>query len=155
MSTNLAEIRNEYKYQQLTENIVNHNPFLQLKSWLDEAIVSKVHEPTAMNIATVGRDNRPSSRIVLLKELSQNGLVFFTNYESKKGKELFHPIRVAVTGAVSGPELEKLIPVLKLQLEKIFDHFNNNTRSDFGTLQKFMEQMSAKAVRNIFFISLH
>jgi pyridoxamine 5'-phosphate oxidase len=116
MSTNLAEIRNEYKYQQLTENNVNHNPFFQLKSWLDEAIASQVHEPTAMNLATVGRDSKPSSRIVLLKELSESGLVFFTNYESKKGKELFQNPFAAIL--FFWPELERQVRV-EGKVEKI------------------------------------
>jgi pyridoxamine 5'-phosphate oxidase len=105
MSKKLAEIRNEYKYQQLTENNVNHNPFLQLKSWMDEAIASQVYEPTAMNMATAGGDGRPSSRIVLLKELSEEGLVFFTNYESKKGKDLFQNPYAAIL--FFWPELER------------------------------------------------
>lgn len=107
MPKKLAEIRNEYKYRQLTENNVNHNPFLQLKSWLDEAISSQIYEPTAMNLATVGKDGKPSSRIVLLKELSEEGLVFFTNYESKKGKELFQNPYAAIL--FFWPELERQV----------------------------------------------
>jgi pyridoxamine 5'-phosphate oxidase len=107
MSKKLAEIRNEYKYQQLTENNVNHNPFLQLRSWLDEAIASQVYEPTAMSLATVDRNGKPSSRIVLLKELSEKGLIFFTNYESKKGKELFQNPSAAIL--FFWPELERQV----------------------------------------------
>ena len=109
MSKKLSEIRNEYKYQQLTENNVNHNPFLQLKSWLDEALTSEIHEATAMNLSTVGRDGKPSSRIVLLKELSEAGLTFFTNYESKKGKELFQNPFAAIL--FFWPELERQVRV--------------------------------------------
>jgi pyridoxamine 5'-phosphate oxidase len=116
MSKKLAEIRNEYKYQQLTENNVNHNPFLQLKSWLDEAIASEIYEPTAMNLATVGSDSKPSSRIVLLKELSEKGLVFFTNYESKKGKELLQNPLVAIL--FFWPELERQVRI-EGKVEKI------------------------------------
>jgi pyridoxamine 5'-phosphate oxidase len=109
MPKKLAEIRNEYKYQQLTESKVNHNPFLQLRSWMDEAIASHVHEPTAMNLATVSRYCKPSSRIVLLKELSESGLVFFTNYESKKGKELFQNPFASIL--FFWPELERQVRI--------------------------------------------
>jgi pyridoxamine 5'-phosphate oxidase len=109
MSKKIAEIRNEYKYQQLTENNVNHNPFHQLRSWLDEAIESQIYEPTAMNLATVDKDNKPSSRIVLLKGLSETGLVFFTNYESKKGMDLFYNPSAALL--FFWPELERQIRV--------------------------------------------
>jgi pyridoxamine 5'-phosphate oxidase len=116
MPKKLAEIRNEYKYQQLTENNVNHNPFFQLKSWLDEAIASQVYEPTAMSLATVSMDNKPSSRIVLLKEFSDKGLVFFTNYESKKGKELLQNPFAAILFFWS--ELERQVRV-EGKVEKI------------------------------------
>jgi pyridoxamine 5'-phosphate oxidase len=86
----LSEIRNEYMLQQLNENDVEKDPFLQLKSWVDEAIAGEVREPTAMAISTVSADGKPSSRIVLLKELSEKGLVFFTNYDSQKGKDLLN-----------------------------------------------------------------
>jgi pyridoxamine 5'-phosphate oxidase len=118
MPKKLAEIRNEYKYQQLTENNVNHNPFFQLKSWLDEAIASQVYEPTAMSLATVSMDNKPSSRIVLLKEFSEKGLVFFTNYESKKGKELLQNPFAAIL--FFWPELERQVRV-EGKVEKISD----------------------------------
>jgi pyridoxamine 5'-phosphate oxidase len=109
MSKKIAEIRNEYKYQQLTENNVNHNPFHQLRLWLDEAIESQIYEPTAMNLATLSKDNRPSSRIVLLKGLSETGLVFFTNYESKKGMDLFYNPSAALL--FFWPELERQVRI--------------------------------------------
>jgi pyridoxamine 5'-phosphate oxidase len=116
MSKKIAEIRNEYKYQQLTENNVNHNPFHQLRHWLDEAIESQIYEPTAMNLATVSKDNKPSSRIVLLKGLSETGLVFFTNYESKKGVDLFYNSSAALL--FFWPELERQVR-LEGKVEKV------------------------------------
>jgi pyridoxamine 5'-phosphate oxidase len=86
----LSEIRNEYMLQHLNENDVEKDPFLQLKSWVDEAISGEVREPTAMGLSTVSAEGKPSSRIVLLKELSEKGLVFFTNYDSQKGKDLLN-----------------------------------------------------------------
>jgi pyridoxamine 5'-phosphate oxidase len=116
MSNKLAEIRNEYKYQQLTENNVNHNPIQQLRSWLDEAISSEIYESTAMNLSTVGRDNKPSSRIVLLKGLTETGLVFFTNYKSRKGIELFQNPHAAIL--FFWPELERQVRV-EGKIEKV------------------------------------
>ena len=68
------------------------NPIAQFELWLNEAITAQVNEPTAMNVATVGADNRPTCRVVLLKEVNQQGFVFFTNYASRKGQALAqHP----------------------------------------------------------------
>lgn len=64
------------------------NPITQFEQWLSEAINAKVNEPTAMNIATVAANGRPSSRMVLLKEVNSQGFVFFTNYQSRKGWEI-------------------------------------------------------------------
>jgi pyridoxamine 5'-phosphate oxidase len=90
MPKKLSEIRTEYMLRKLNEKDIEKDPFLQLKLWIDEAIEAKVCEPTALSLSTVSPDGKPSSRIVLLKELSDKGLVFFTNYESQKGKELLN-----------------------------------------------------------------
>jgi pyridoxamine 5'-phosphate oxidase len=88
----LSEIRNEYMLKHLNEKDIEKDPFLQLNLWIDEAISGEACEPTAMALSTVSSDGKPTSRIVLLKELSDKGLVFFTNYESQKGKDLInHP----------------------------------------------------------------
>jgi pyridoxamine 5'-phosphate oxidase len=84
----LANIRNDYSQNILSENNVLKNPIDQTSKWLEEALHHKITEPTAMNLATVSVSGRPSSRIVLLKEINADGFVFFTNYESKKGEEL-------------------------------------------------------------------
>ncbi len=84
----LANIRNDYKLQTLSEKDVLKNPIAQVSKWLEEAIHLKIYEPTAVNLATVSSLGRPSSRVVLLKEITEEGFVFFTNYNSRKGKEL-------------------------------------------------------------------
>ena len=73
------------------------NPFTLFKAWLQEATTQKVIEPNAMCLATVGQDGRPSSRYVLLKEVRDNGFVWFTNYESRKGSDLAHNPFAALT----------------------------------------------------------
>ncbi|MDB5274708.1 MAG: pyridoxamine 5-phosphate oxidase [Chitinophagaceae bacterium] len=84
----IAGIRKEYRLQQLRESDVQYDPLLQFKNWFDEAITSKVNEPNAMTLSTVRPSGRPSSRIVLLKGVEQNGFVFYTNYDSDKGHQL-------------------------------------------------------------------
>jgi len=83
----LADIRIDYTLKSLDEKEVKTSPIDQFKIWVEEAHQSKVHEWNAMNLSTVRPDGRPNSRIVLLKDVD-SGLVFFTNYNSAKGKEL-------------------------------------------------------------------
>ncbi|MCX8098072.1 MAG: pyridoxamine 5'-phosphate oxidase [Casimicrobiaceae bacterium] len=84
----IADLRKEYKLAALDERDVAPDPITQFRKWLDEAIQAQLPEPTAMNLATVGADGRPSARIVLLKGLDERGFVFYTNYASRKGREL-------------------------------------------------------------------
>ena len=85
---NLAELRREYARAALDERTADPDPLPQLIRWLQEAGEAKVLEPSAMTLATVGSDGRPSARIVLLKGVSDRGLEFFTDYRSRKGAEL-------------------------------------------------------------------
>jgi pyridoxamine 5'-phosphate oxidase len=84
----IASIRKNYSRQALTEESVSNDPLDQFKIWLNEAILSEVLEPTALVLSTVSADCRPSARVVLLKEVSSDGFVFFTNYDSRKGQDL-------------------------------------------------------------------
>ena len=105
----LADIRRDYSLQELTEDTVDVDPFAQFSAWMDDAINSGTPEPTAMNLATVAPDGHPSSRIVLLKGFDDSGLVFFTNYESQKGRELRTDPNCALH--FFWPELERQINV--------------------------------------------
>ena len=88
----LHHIREDYSKQELSESQCSDSPFEQFERWLDEAVKAEANEPTAMNVATVGADGRPSARMVLLKEVNRNGFVFFSNYSSRKGQALAaHP----------------------------------------------------------------
>jgi pyridoxamine 5'-phosphate oxidase len=84
----LAELRTDYALKTLDEKDVDRDPVKQFGVWMVEAIHARVPEPTAMHLATVGSDARPSGRIVLLKGLDPGGFVFYTNYQSRKGREL-------------------------------------------------------------------
>lgn len=84
----IADIRKEYIMQTLLENDVDADPMLQFGKWWDEVLRSDIDEANAMTLATATADGTPSARIVLLKEYNDAGLVFFTNYKSRKGSEL-------------------------------------------------------------------
>jgi pyridoxamine 5'-phosphate oxidase len=84
----LAELRKEYSLAGLQEKDLARDPFRQFEKWFHEAEASKLVEPNAMILATAGKDGRPSARTVLLKGFDGRGFMFFTNYESRKGREL-------------------------------------------------------------------
>ena len=90
--TSIADLRKSYERAELDESAALADPLAQLRLWLDQAIAGELPEPTAMTLATVGADARPSTRIVLVKGLDDRGIVWFTNYRSRKGRELAaHP----------------------------------------------------------------
>ena len=84
----IADIRKEYKLQTLNENEVETGAIQQFEKWWQEAINSTIEEVNAMTLATATPDGIPSARILLLKGFDEKGFVFFTNYESHKGREL-------------------------------------------------------------------
>lgn len=84
----LADLRKDYALAGLSEKDLARDPFRQFEKWFQEAEGAKIPEPNAMTLATCGRDGRPSARTVLLKGLDGRGFVFYTNYESRKSREL-------------------------------------------------------------------
>ena len=91
-SSNLSDQRKSYERDELEETEAALDPLRQFESWMAEAFAAKVPEPNAMTLATVGADGRPSTRIVLIKGCDARGIVWFTNYDSRKGRELaVHP----------------------------------------------------------------
>jgi pyridoxamine 5'-phosphate oxidase len=84
----LADMRKDYGLAGLLEKDLAKNPFQQFDRWFAEAVAGKVVEPNAMSLATTGRDGRPAVRTVLLKQCDGRGFVFYTNYESRKAREL-------------------------------------------------------------------
>jgi pyridoxamine 5'-phosphate oxidase len=87
-SAALADLRKTYALAELTEADAGSDPYVLFQRWLNEAMTAQVPEPNAMTLATVGSDLRPSTRIVLIKGLDERGIVWFTNYQSRKGVEL-------------------------------------------------------------------
>jgi pyridoxamine 5'-phosphate oxidase len=88
MQKNIADIRKDYKMHSLHESDVAANPVEQFTHWWNDAVNSEVVEVNAMTLATATKDGKPSARIVLLKGFDEKGFVFFTSYESNKGKVL-------------------------------------------------------------------
>jgi pyridoxamine 5'-phosphate oxidase len=88
MHHNLKELRKEYSLAMLDELHTNTDPILQFKKWFQEAMDAQIIEPYAMTISTVNSAHRPSSRVVLLRDVSVEGFSFYTNYLSRKGQDL-------------------------------------------------------------------
>lgn len=84
----IADLRKDYTLRGLSEADLDANPFAQFRAWFDLAVQMKLPEPNAMTLATATRDGRPSARVVLLKGFDERGFVFYTNYESRKGRQL-------------------------------------------------------------------
>jgi pyridoxamine 5'-phosphate oxidase len=87
-STRLADLRKSYERAELSEDASDSDPLRQFEQWLNEAISAEVPEPNAMTLATVASDLRPSTRVVLVKGYDERGIVWYTNYDSRKAQEL-------------------------------------------------------------------
>lgn len=86
--SNLYQMRKEYAAGSLNEEDMASDPIQEFEEWMDAAVSAGLSEPNAMTVATATLDGKPSVRVVLLKELNYNGFVFFSNYNSRKGREL-------------------------------------------------------------------
>ncbi len=84
----VANFRNEYISHGLDEKDVDPDPIVQFEKWFEDAVKNKVNEPNVMHLSTADSDGKPSGRIMLLKGFNENGFVFYTNYDSRKGNEL-------------------------------------------------------------------
>jgi pyridoxamine 5'-phosphate oxidase len=105
----LAELRSEYTQAGLREADCLADPFLQFQLWFDQVLAAKLPEPNAVTLATCTPDGHPSARIVLLKGCDTRGFTFFTNYDSRKGRELAaNPLAALVC---FWPELERQIRI--------------------------------------------
>lgn len=109
MNKDISYIRKDYKKAQITEVDFPVTPIQQFQKWFDEAINEKVLEVNAMVLSTVDENARPSARVVLLKGVKENAFLFYTNYESDKGKQLKANPMVALN--FFWPELERQVRV--------------------------------------------
>ncbi len=85
---NIADLRKSYERDELDESASAADPLVQFQAWLQQALNAQLPEPNAMTLATVGADGRPSTRVVLIKGCDEQGIVWYTNYDSRKGQQL-------------------------------------------------------------------
>ena len=117
-TNNIADLRKSYERAALDETESLTDPRLQFEQWLQQAIDSEIPEPNAMTLATVSSDLRPSTRVVLIKGVDERGIVWYTNYNSRKGQELAgNPFAALQFHWV---ELERVVRI-EGQVEKISD----------------------------------
>lgn len=118
MPSTIADIRKDYQLQSLQENDVETHPMRQFDKWWQDAIRSEIDEVNAMTLATASADGLPSARIMLLKGYDEQGFVFFTNYQSFKGKQLQENPRACLV--FFWKELERQVRITGL-IEKVSD----------------------------------
>jgi pyridoxamine 5'-phosphate oxidase len=116
--TKLADLRKSYMKGSLSEEDVQAHPVDQFNIWFDQAQQAELPEPNAMTVASVDENGKPSARVVLIKEVTQEGFVFFTNYDSRKGQALLTNPHAALL--FFWPELERQIRI-EGSVEKISD----------------------------------
>lgn len=115
----LSNYREDYRRGELNESDVKADPFQQFEIWMQDAINNKGFEPNAMSVATATPDGKPSIRVVLLKELTNQGFVFFTNYNSRKGNEIAQNPHAAIV--FDWHVMERQVRI-EGRIEKISEH---------------------------------
>lgn len=139
----LAALRIDYSRETLDESSVAASPFLQFAAWMTEALEAQLPEPSAMTLATADADGRPSARVVLLKGFDDDGFTFFTNYESRKGRELSENPNCALH--FFWAELERQVhiegSVKKLSREESEDYFH--TRPEMSRVGAWASKQSS------------
>jgi len=127
----LADMRKDYGLAGLLEKDLAKNPFRQFEKWFEEAEAAKITEPNAMTLATVGRDGRPAARTVLLKGCDGRGFVFYTNYESRKGRELDANARATLLFPWVAMERQVIVegPVTRVSREESEAYFLSRPRA--------------------------
>lgn len=125
-----ADIRNEYRKGRIEKEELNANPFEQFNQWMKDAVDAECNEPTAVTLATTDNSLRPNCRIVLLKDVCEGGFVFFTNYNSEKGREAADTNHAALN--FFWPELERQVrirgTVEKVSAQKSDVYFQSRPR---------------------------
>ncbi len=114
----LADLRKSYERAELDEHSSHADPMQQFELWLQQALQAQLPEPNAMTLATVGPNGRPSTRVVLIKGCDARGIVWYTNYESRKGRELANNPHAALQ--FHWVELERVVRI-EGRVEKVSD----------------------------------
>jgi pyridoxamine 5'-phosphate oxidase len=134
----ISSIRKEYKLKGLSERYVDSSPFEQFDIWFKEMLNSKLPEPTAVMLATATKEGKPSARALLLKGYNSDGFIFFTNYESRKGKE----IEENNSGALLffWPEIER-----QVRVEGTIEKISRTASEDYFKTRPFKSRLGAWA----------
>ena len=123
----IADLRREYTLAGLRRAELLADPIAQFSKWLEQAIAANLPEPTAMTLATATKQGHPSTRIVLLKKVDEHGFTFFTNYESRKGREMAGNPHVSLT--LYWPQLERQVCIIgtvsKVKRDESAKYFNS------------------------------
>jgi pyridoxamine 5'-phosphate oxidase len=130
ITASIRSLRRECSFAELLEDNVEPDPFQQFGKWLKDAINTQIYEPNAMCLSTCTLAGKPSSRMVLLKTLDDKGFVFFTNYESRKGNEIFENPNVSLV--FYWAELHRSVRVegtaSKITESESFEYFSSRPR---------------------------
>jgi pyridoxamine 5'-phosphate oxidase len=130
---NLSDFREDYRHGALDRAQLDANPFVQFETWFKEAIAAQPQRPdaNAMTLATADKNGKPSSRTVLLKSVDDRGFIFFTNYGSRKGRELAENPHAALTFFWPEPERQICIagPVEKISAAESEKYFHSRPRA--------------------------
>ena len=122
MQSEIAGLRKSYSQKSLSEGDIDKDPLKQFDKWWQEAVTSTIDEVNAMTLATASADGVPSARVVLLKGFSQDGFIFFTNYDSYKGKQLMENPKACLV--LYWKELERQVRITGM-VQKISDQEND------------------------------
>lgn len=127
VNQHISQLREDFMKGELSETNLNKTPDLQFEQWMQDAIDAKVNEVVACNLATVDKNNKPSARIIYLREFSDNEFYFYTNYDSRKAAEIANNPNVCLT--FFWPELERQVRIegvisKKAEAEKSDAYFN-------------------------------
>jgi pyridoxamine 5'-phosphate oxidase len=145
--TGIANIRKDYTSGSLDISNVNADPICQFGLWITEVLEARIDEPNAMMLATTGTDLQPSARIVLLRDFSEDGFVFYTNYKSLKGKQIDENPKAALT--FFWKELERQVRIegniVKLPDELSEKYFHSRP---FESRLSAVVSPQSKAIRN-------
>lgn len=135
---NIQNLRQDYRSASLSKNDVNANPILQFKKWFKDAVDAQLYEPNVMTLATCDRFGKPSARIVLLKDIDEDGFVFYTNYESKKATDIVENPQAALV--FFWPELER-----QVRIEGMVSKVSEQVSSDYFHSRPIESQIGAMA----------
>ena len=138
MSLDIASLRKEYTKAELTIESVQREPLTQFLAWFDEALASDINEPTAMVLSCATPDGRPSSRVVLLKGVDEDGFVWYTNYLSRKGSEL--DVNPHASLLFFWPELER-----QIRIEGVVTKVSQEQSTEYFHSRPFDSQVGAAA----------